>query len=80
MYNLASVLEDNVKENPDKEAVVFDSIRLDYKTVNGMANQVANMLVAKGVRKGDKVAFTCPNLPYFPVVWMGVLKAVEARE
>lgn len=75
MYNLASVLEDNVKENPDKEAVVFDSIRLDYKTVNGMANQVANMLVAKGVRKGDKVAFTCPNLPYFPVVWMGVLKA-----
>lgn len=75
MYNLVSVLEESVKEHPDKEAVVFDSIRLDYKTINAMANQVANMLVAKGVRKGDKVALTCPNLPYFPAVWMGILKA-----
>ena len=75
MYNLASILENNAKENPDKEAVVFDSMRLDYKTINAMANQVANMLVTMGLRKGDKVALTCPNLPYFPVIWMGILKA-----
>jgi long-chain acyl-CoA synthetase len=75
MYNLAAILEDNVKEQPDHEAVVFDSMRLSYAQVNGMANQVANMLVKLGVRKGDKVALTCPNLPYFPVIWMGILKA-----
>jgi long-chain acyl-CoA synthetase len=39
-----------------------------------MANQVANGLVAAGVKPGDKVALSCPNLPYFPVVYFGILK------
>lgn len=75
MYNLVKVLEDSVKEHPDKDAVVFDSTRLDYKTINAMACQVAGMLTELGVSKGDKVALTCPNLLYFPAVWMGILKA-----
>jgi long-chain acyl-CoA synthetase len=31
--------------------------------------------VARGIRPGDKVALSCPNLPYFPVVYYGILKA-----
>lgn len=74
MYNLASILEENVRENPNKEALVFGDMRLDYSTFNLMACQVANALKAKGVKPGDHVAMTCPNIPYFPVVWMGILK------
>src|SRR4051812_46844165 len=40
-----------------------------------MANQVANLLVELGVERGDRVALTCPNLPYFPVIYYGILKA-----
>src|SRR5690349_24358793 len=40
-----------------------------------MANQVANLLVELGVERGDRVAPTCPNLPYFPVIYYGILKA-----
>ncbi|MCH8204947.1 MAG: long-chain fatty acid--CoA ligase [Candidatus Hydrogenedentes bacterium] len=74
MYNLVAILEDSAREYPDKDAVVFDSIRLTYQQIDALSAQVANALVAKGIRKGDKVAFTCPNVPYFPIVWMGVLK------
>ena len=36
---------------------------------------MANLLVSRGIRPGDKVALSCPNLPYFPIVYYGILKA-----
>ena len=75
MLNLAVLLEDSARELPDRPAVVFNDTKLTYAQVNGMANQVANGLVASGIGPGDKVALSCPNLPYFPVVYYGILKA-----
>ena len=75
MLNLASILENNVRENPNKIAFIYNEYSLDYMTINAMANQVANTLVSMGVNKGDKVALMCPNLPFFPVVYFGILKA-----
>ncbi|MCC6693987.1 MAG: long-chain fatty acid--CoA ligase [Candidatus Hydrogenedentes bacterium] len=79
MFNIATLLETSARVKPDKTAIVFGGhIRLTYKQVNEMANQVANGLQAAGVRKGDKVAVTCPNLPYFPILTYGILKAGAA--
>ncbi|GMW02063.1 MAG: long-chain-fatty-acid--CoA ligase [Candidatus Hydrogenedentota bacterium] len=75
MLNLATVLETSAAEFPDKTAVVFRDFRFSYQQINEMANQVANGLKSIGIRKGDKVALSCPNLPYFPIVTYGVLKA-----
>ncbi len=75
MLNLATLLETNVYENPTKTAVVFGATRLSYAQINGAANQIANGLKAAGIVKGDKVALSCPNLPYFPMVYYGILKA-----
>jgi long-chain acyl-CoA synthetase len=36
---------------------------------------VANLLVSRGIEPGDKVALSCPNLPYFTVIYFGILKA-----
>src|SRR3954466_1120234 len=36
---------------------------------------VANLLASRGIGPGDKVALSCPNLPYFTVVYFGILKA-----
>ncbi len=74
MYNLAAILEDNVRERPNKEAIVFQSFRFTYTQLNALANQVANALRSIGIERGDKVALSCPNLPYFPAIWFGVLK------
>ena len=75
MYNLSTIIDDSARDCPDKEAVVLGDVRLTYRQTNALACQVANGLKARGIRKGDKVALTCPNLPYFPIVWMGILKA-----
>lgn len=75
MLNLSVLLEDSAREAPDRDAVVFGDMRLPYAIVNTLANQIANLLNSRGIGRGDKVAISCPNLPYFPVVYYGILKA-----
>src|SRR4051794_21384177 len=75
MLNLSVVLDDAARETPDRAALVFGEMRLSYAFVNTIANQVAGLLSSRGVQPGDKVALACPNLPYFPMVYFGILKA-----
>src|SRR3712207_3435324 len=75
MLNLSVLLEDSARSHPDRAAVVLGERRLTYAQVDAAANQVANLLVARGIRPGDKVALSCPNVPFFPVVYYGILKA-----
>lgn len=74
-YNLASLLESSATRFPDRVAIVLGDTRLSYAQVNGAANQVANLLVARGIRPGDKVALMVPNLPFFTILYNGILKA-----
>jgi long-chain acyl-CoA synthetase len=75
MTNLAEFLENSAQSYPDRTAIVFGDTRLSYPQVDGAANQVANLLVSRGIKPGDKVALSCPNLPYFTIVYYGILKA-----
>src|SRR4029450_7454444 len=75
MLNLSAVLEQHVRRRPDAEALVCGDKRLTYAQLNAWANQVANALAASGIRRGDHVALLCPNLPYFPAIYFGILKA-----
>jgi long-chain acyl-CoA synthetase len=73
--NLAALLEDTTAKHGDRTAIVFGDTELSYAQVNGAANQVANLLASRGIGKGDKVALSCPNLPYFTIIYYGILKA-----
>ncbi|GAA4529834.1 long-chain fatty acid--CoA ligase [Brachybacterium paraconglomeratum] len=75
MYNLSVVLEDSARTVPDRAALVLGSISLTYAQVDAAANQVAHLLVSYGIGAGDRVALSCPNLPQFPIVYYGILKA-----
>ncbi|HLU74736.1 MAG TPA: long-chain fatty acid--CoA ligase [Nonomuraea sp.] len=75
MLNLSVVLEDSARNTPENTAIVFGDMRLPYSMIDTVANQVANLLVSRGIGRGDKVAIACPNLPYFPFVYFGILKA-----
>jgi len=74
MLALSVLLEDTARRHPDRDAVVLGDTRIDYKTLDTKANQVANLLVARGIKPGDKVALSCPNLPQFPAVYYAILK------
>ncbi len=76
--NLASVIEHHARIAPDMEAIVWNDVRLTYGELNALANRVANALVEMNIGYGDKVALCCPNLPFFPIVYYGILKAGAA--
>jgi long-chain acyl-CoA synthetase len=73
--SLAALLENSASTYADRTAIVFGDTRLTYAQVDGAANQVANLLVSRGIQPGDRVALSCPNLPYFSIVYFGILKA-----
>ncbi|MFT3873189.1 MAG: long-chain fatty acid--CoA ligase [Nocardioides sp.] len=75
MLNLSIFLEDSARKYPSRTALVLGEMQLTYAQVDAMASQVAGYLVSQGVGPGDRVALSCPNLPYFPVVYYGILKA-----
>ncbi|MEU3342625.1 long-chain fatty acid--CoA ligase [Streptomyces sp. NPDC006668] len=75
MLNLAVLLEDSARTQPDRTALVLGEHRWSYAQLDEAAGRVAAALVARGIAHGDKVALSCPNLPYFPIVYYGILKA-----
>ena len=73
--NLASVVSHHARQTPSKEAVIWSDIRMTYGQLDGLSNRVANALAEMGVGRDDKVALVCPNVPYFPIVYYGIMKA-----
>ncbi|MER7810355.1 long-chain fatty acid--CoA ligase [Streptomyces sp900116325] len=75
MLNLTVMLEDSARAVPDRTAVILGEQQLSYAELDTAARRVANLLRSRGIRPGDKVALSCPNLPWFPIVYYGILKA-----
>ncbi len=75
MLNLSTTLQESARKYPSKIAYIFGETELSYAQVNAAANMVANGLVAKGIKPGDKVGLSCFNLPFFPIIYYGILKA-----
>jgi long-chain acyl-CoA synthetase len=76
--NLAAIISHHARLAPQKEAVVWSNVRLTYGELDKLSNRVANALVEMGIGYGDKVALSCPNLPFFPIVYYGIMKAGAA--
>jgi long-chain acyl-CoA synthetase len=73
--NLALNLTRTAAEHPDALAFKLDEATLDYRRLDDVSARVAAMLASKGVGLGDRVAIMLPNVPYFPTVYYGVLRA-----
>ena len=78
MLNLSVLLESTARKYPNAPAFTFNDTTLTYAQVNAAANMVAQGLVSKGIAPGDKVALSCLNLPFFPIIYFGILKAGAA--
>lgn len=73
MLNLAHYLDVTANKYPEGTAVILDDLKMSYAEVASAARRVANILKAKGVGKGDKVALMMPNTPHFPIIYYGIL-------
>lgn len=74
MLNVTSFLDNSAVKYADKPAFTFMQTTLTFSQIQAAANQLANGLIATGIKKGDKVALSCLNLPYFPIIYYAILK------
>jgi len=75
MANLADRLRDAAARHADRVAVQLDDAQLTYRQLDQAAARVAGLLRAKGVEPGDRIGVMLPNVPYFPILYYGVLRA-----
>ena len=72
---LFSLLDDAAREYPESTYTIFAGATRTFPQVKETADRLANFLVSRGVEKGDRVAIFLPNLPHYPPVFFGILKA-----
>ncbi len=72
---LFSVLDETARAFPDRVYTVFSDAGQTYAQVKETADRIARFLADRGIRKGDRVAIFLPNLPHYPPVYFGILKA-----
>jgi long-chain acyl-CoA synthetase len=72
---LFSLLDDTAREFPDAAYTIFADTSRTFAQVKDTADRIANFLASRGIRKGDRVAIFLPNLPHYPEIFFGILKA-----
>ena len=75
---LFSILDDAARDFPDNVYTIFNDGSRTFGQVKDTADRVANFLAARGIKKGDRVAIFLPNLPHYPAIYFGILKAGAA--
>jgi long-chain acyl-CoA synthetase len=48
---------------------------LSYALLDEASARIAGLLKENGVAEGDRVGVMLPNVPYFPVIYYGILRA-----
>lgn len=64
-----------VKKHPDQPYIYFSDQVITYREANIAACKLANALINAGIRKGDRVAITLPNIPELVIAIQACLKA-----
>lgn len=72
---LHHLLSETARTYPDKVAVRFDGKSLTYKELHRQANQLAQLLIEKGVRPGDRVGLSIDRSLELVVSLLAVMKA-----
>ncbi|AKU17588.1 long-chain-fatty-acid--CoA ligase [Luteipulveratus mongoliensis] len=73
--NLSRLFIDTAERRPEQVALRPDETTFSYADVAEASARVAGLLVAQGVRPGDRVALMLPNVPPFAAIYYGVLRA-----
>ena len=76
-YNmpLFQVLDDAARDYPNHTYTIFNDATRTFSQVKQTADRIAAFLVSRGIKKGERVAIFLPNLPHYPAIFFGILKA-----
>lgn len=69
------LIDQSAKEFPNKVYTIFQGAKKTFKQVKDYSDRIANFLRQKGLEKGDRVAIFLPNIPQYPCIFFGILRA-----
>ena len=72
---LYGVIDRTADRYGDSIYTVWSGVERTFAEVRDSANKIANFLFKQGIKKGDRVAIFLPNMPHYPAVFFGILKA-----
>jgi long-chain acyl-CoA synthetase len=75
MASLAQHLTDTAARHGDRPALKVDAAVLTYDQLDEACGRVAGLLKNRGLAAGDRVGIMLPNVPYFAIVYYGILRA-----
>ncbi|MEA3348140.1 MAG: class I adenylate-forming enzyme family protein [Pseudomonadota bacterium] len=74
LYNLGDFLAHYAKQIPNKTAIIFNDQNLSYAEINRAANQLAHVLLALDVKKGDHIFLFSYRSPELIIAFLAALK------
>lgn len=78
--DVIALFRQRAKEAPEHTAVVCGDVRLTYRELDRMSDNLAAFLAGKGVGRGDVVSILIPRCEYMAAAPLGVLKAGAAYQ
>jgi len=72
---LFSILDVSARDYPNATHTIFQDATRTFAQVKDTADRVAHFLTSRGIEKGDRVAIFLPNVPHYPEIFFGILKA-----
>jgi long-chain acyl-CoA synthetase len=73
--SLAQHLTETARAHADRPALKLDDTVVNYAVLNEGATRIGGLLKERGIAPGDRVGIMLPNVPYFALVYYGVLRA-----
>lgn len=71
---VADVFSQNVRNHPNKAAILYEDEEWTFAQVEEYSNKVANVFKSHGYKKGDVVALFLENKPEYICIWIGLSK------
>ena len=71
---VGEMLTRNANKFPAKTALVSEDISLDFKALNERVNRLANVLIKKGLKKGDRIGVLVHNCHQFIEIYFAAAK------
>ena len=82
LYNIGRDCTDSQAKNKylrDKVALYWENEfgetrRLTFQELSDLTNQIGNALLSLGFKKGERIIIRLPNIPEFPLTFLGAIK------
>jgi long-chain acyl-CoA synthetase len=75
--SFAEITRKLADSQPDRVALSFEGRHTTYADLEKHTNQVANALIAAGIKKGDRIAYLGKNSDSYFEVFLGAGKMVD---